>query len=188
LTPVDTSAGLRADQLRGFRVGVTSDRRSEDLIAALQRRGAQVLHAPALRITANDHGHDEELVAETRAVIAGRPDVVLITTGSGMRRWLEVADAAGLGASLTVVLEGARILARGPKSLGAVRAAGLDDVDMSDSETTSTVVDRIIEHGAAGLCVAVQQHGYTDEVQLARLREEGANVLTVTPYRWVWRS
>ncbi|MET1005514.1 MAG: uroporphyrinogen-III synthase, partial [Propionibacteriaceae bacterium] len=185
MTPADTSPGTRVDQLRGFRVGVTSDRRSEDLIAALQRRGAQVLHAPALRITANDHDHDEELVAETRAVIAARPDVVLITTGYGMRRWLEVADAAGLGAALTVVLEDARVLARGPKSLGAVRAAGLDDADMSDSETTSSLVDRIIALGAAGLRVAVQQHGYTDEVQLERLRQQGASVLTVTPYRWV---
>jgi len=185
LTTVETAPELRVDQLRGFRVGVTSDRRSEDLIAALQRRGAQVLHAPALRMTANDHDHDDELVAETRAVIEARPDVVLITTGYGMRRWLEVADAAGLGAALTVVLEGARVLARGPKSLGAVRAAGLDDVDRSDSETTSSLVDRILDLGAAGLSVAVQQHGYTDEVQLDRLRREGASVLTVTPYRWV---
>ena len=39
------AAGLAVDQLLGFRIGVTSDRRSGDLIAALERRGAQVLHA-----------------------------------------------------------------------------------------------------------------------------------------------
>ena len=58
---------LRADQLRGFRIGVTSDRRSEDLITALERRGAPVLHAPALQIAPNDQ--DAQLLAETRAVI-----------------------------------------------------------------------------------------------------------------------
>jgi len=31
----------------------------------------------------------------------------------------------------------------------------------------------------------IQLHGYTDEVQLARLREVSASVLTVTPYRWI---
>jgi uroporphyrinogen-III synthase len=46
----DVGSGLRVDQLRGFRIGVTSDRRSSDLIAALERRGAHVVQAPALKI------------------------------------------------------------------------------------------------------------------------------------------
>lgn len=175
--------GLRAEQLRGFRIGVTSDRRSADLIAALERRGAQVLHAPALRIAPNDQ--DGLLVAETRALIAARPDVVLVSTGYGMRRWFEVADAAGLGAELTAVLEDARILARGPKALGAVRAAGLENAALTDLETTASLVDKVIKAGWTGLTVALQVHGYTDEVQLARLREVSSAVLTVTPYRWV---
>jgi uroporphyrinogen-III synthase len=104
------------DVLRGFRIGVTSDRRSADLIAALERRGAQVLHAPALTIVPNDQ--DDSLIIETRRLIAARPEVVLVTTGYGMRRWLEVADAAGLGAELTAALEAARIFARGPKAHG----------------------------------------------------------------------
>ena len=64
-------------QLRGFRVGVTSDRRADDLIAALERRGAQVLHAPALTIAPNEQ--DGSLVGDTRAVISARPEVVLVT-------------------------------------------------------------------------------------------------------------
>ena len=107
--------------LRGFRIGVTSDRRSSDLITALERRGAKVLHAPALMIAPNDT--DGTLLAETQAILEARPEVVLVTTGYGMRRWFEVADATGLGAQLSEVLESARILARGPKAVGAVRAA-----------------------------------------------------------------
>jgi len=172
------------DQLRGFRIGVTSDRRSTDLIAALERRGAQVMHAPALRIAPNDQ--DSTLVEETRAVIAARPEVVLVTTGYGMRRWFEVADAAGLGAELTAVLEGAAILARGPKAVGAVRAAGLEDAGTTDTtDTTASLVDVLVRSGLTGRRVAVQLHGFTDEVQLARLREVSAAVLSVTPYRWV---
>jgi uroporphyrinogen-III synthase len=183
LDPGNAVPGLRADQLRGFRIGVTSDRRSGDLIAALERRGAHVLHAPALRIAPNDQ--DGLLIAETRALINARPDVVLVTTGYGMRRWFEVADAAGLGAELTAVLEDSRILARGPKALGAVRAAGLDDAAMSELETTASLVDAVLEQDWTGLTVAIQLHGYTDEVQLARLKAASRAVLTVTPYRWV---
>src|SRR4051812_43673801 len=125
-------ASLRVDQLKGFRIGVTSDRRADDLIAALERRGAQVLHAPALRIARNDQ--DGPLVVQTRDVIAARPEVVLITTGYGMRGWFEVADGAGRGSELPAVLEAATILARGPKAVGAVRAAGLEDAHTSHKD------------------------------------------------------
>lgn len=169
--------------LTGFRIGVTSDRRSADLISALERRGAVVLHAPALKIA--PHDLDAGLVEETHAVIEARPEVVLVTTGYGMRRWFEVADAAGLGPELTEVLERARILARGPKAVGAVRAAGLDEERVSASETTASLVDEVVHAGLTGRRVAIQLHGYTDEVQLGRLRELSARVWTVTPYRWV---
>src|SRR5918998_810955 len=169
-------------QLRGFRVGVTSDRRADDLIAALERRGAQVLHAPALMIARNEQ--DGPLVVDTREVIRARPEVALVTTGYGMRRWLEVADAAGLGAELTAVLEDARIFARGPKAHGAVRAAGLLDAQPSDLDTTASLIDAMIAAGLTGRSVAIQLHGFTDDAQLARLGEVSGRVLTVTPYRW----
>ena len=161
----------------------TSDRRSSDLIAALQRRGAHVVHAPALKIA--PHEQDQQLIAETQELIRDRPELVLVTTGYGMRRWFEVADAAGLGHELSAVLDSARILARGPKALGAVRAAGLEAATPSDQDTTASLVDKIAEEGLFGRRVALQQHGYTDDDILTRLREMSASVRTVTPYRWV---
>ena len=168
--------------LSGFRIGVTSDRRSSDLVSAFERRGAEVLHAPALRIA--PHEQDEQLLEETRALVAARPDVVLVTTGYGVRRWFEVADAAGLGTELTEVLDEAHVMARGPKALGAVRAAGLEHVRTTVHESTEGMVDELAS-GGTYRCVAVQLHGYTDETQLTRLSALAGSVLTVTPYRWV---
>jgi uroporphyrinogen-III synthase len=178
------SADTRVERLAGFRIGVTADRRSADLIAALERRGAEVLHAPALRIA--PHDQDGPVIAQTRAVIEKSPEVVLVTTGYGVRRWFEVADAAGLGAELTRALERAVIMARGPKAVGAVRAAGLDDHrGAREYESTAAMVDGLVAAGLVDRRVAIQVHGYTDEAQVARLREVSAQVLTVTPYRWV---
>ena len=104
-----------------------------------------------------------------------RPEVVLVTTGYGMRRWFEVADAAGLGAELTAVLEaGADLRPRTRRPHGAVRAAGLLDAQTSVLDTTASLVDAVIDAGLTGRRVAIQLHGYTDEVQLARLRELSA--------------
>lgn len=181
-TPEAAAPGFRIDQLDGFRIGVTSDRRSEDLIAAFERRGADVVHAPTIRMTAVSD--DGILEAETRAVIAGKPDVLLATTSYGIRRWFEAADAAGIGDELTNTLAHARILVRGPKARGAIRAATLDDQGMSERETTTSLVDLVLRGDVTGLTVAVQLHGFTDPDQLTRLEDAGATVLSVAPYRW----
>ena len=70
--------------LEGFRIGVTSHRRSQDLIEALERRGAEVLHAPALKIAPVQE--DVNLIEDTRAIIAARPELCIATTAYGMRR------------------------------------------------------------------------------------------------------
>lgn len=169
--------------LQGYRIGVTAHRRAGDLIEALERRGARVLHAPALRIA--PVADDEVLLAEIAAVIEAAPDIVLVTTAYGMRRWCEAADAAGRGEELLAVLARADIYVRGPKARGAVRAAGLDDAGISADETTAALTDMVVAAGVRGKTVAVQVHGFTDVAALARLRDAGADLLTVTPYRWV---
>lgn len=177
-----TVPGFRADQLEGFRIGVTSDRRSQDLIDSFERRGAQVVHAPTLRIA--HAAHDEPLIADTRAIIAAQPDILLATTSYGIRRWFEIADTAGLGHDLVDALSETSILVRGPKARGAIRATGLNDVGMSAEETTASLVTKVLADFPPGLRVAVQLHGYTDERQLDRLRAVHSEVLTVAPYRW----
>ena len=65
--------------LTGFRVAVTSARRSEELAALLTRRGADVTSAAA--ITMVPLPDDDELRANTEALIASPPDIVIATTG-----------------------------------------------------------------------------------------------------------
>jgi uroporphyrinogen-III synthase len=182
-TGESASVGFRSDQLDGFRIGVTSDRRSEDLIDALKRRGAATLHAPTLRMA--DRVDDDPILADTRSIIAVRPDVLLATTSYGIRRWFEVADAGGLGDDLLEALSDTTILVRGPKARGGIRAAGLNDTGMSDDETTASLVTKTLHDIPLNRTVAVQLHGYTDQRQLERLREAGHTVLTVAPYRWL---
>jgi uroporphyrinogen-III synthase len=175
-------AAFRPDQLAGFRIGVTSDRRSADLIDAFERRGAAVLHAPTVHM---QHAEDDApVISDTERIIDEQPTVLLATTSYGMRRWFEVADSAGLGEDLQRVLGRSAILVRGPKARGAVRAAGLDDDGMSDEETTASLVSKVIAEFPVGSIVAVQLHGRVDEGQLERLASAGYRVVTVAPYSW----
>jgi hypothetical protein len=56
--------------LAGFTVGVTAARRAEELGALLERRGAEVLHAPAIKILPLTD--DTELHAATEQLIDQR--------------------------------------------------------------------------------------------------------------------
>jgi uroporphyrinogen-III synthase len=180
--PAEELASPKADQLAGFAVVLTSDRRSAELVSAFTRRGATVLQAPTLRIVPLDEDH--ELVEATQDVIARPPDDVIVTTAIGFRGWMEGADAAGLAPQLSTVLGQSRLLARGPKARGAIRAAGLVEDWAASSETTVEVVDRLLAEGVRGRRIALQLHGNTDLGLITRLAEAGADVAQVPVYRW----
>src|SRR5947209_6097048 len=182
--PAEPAAGTEVLPPAGSTVAVTAARRREELGALLDRRGARVLYAPAIRIV--PLADDAELVAATRAVLAAPVDLVVATTGVGFRGWLEAADAWDL--PLAGHLQGARILARGPKARGAIRGAGLRDVWSPASESSAEVLEHLrsgAEGPLAGARVAVQLHGDPLPDILEGLRAEGAEVLPVPVYRWV---
>ncbi|MGW4599396.1 uroporphyrinogen-III synthase [Streptomyces sp. NPDC004457] len=169
--------------LAGFTVGVTAARRAEELGALLQRRGATVVHAPALRIV--PLADDGELLAATKEIIDQVPDVVVATTAIGFRGWIEAADGWGLGEQLLGRLRGVRLLARGPKVKGAIRAAGLTEEWSPSSESLAEVLDRLLEDGVDGDRVAVQLHGEPLPGFVESLRAAGADVVPVPVYRWM---
>ncbi|MDQ0961458.1 uroporphyrinogen-III synthase [Streptomyces sp. B4I13] len=169
--------------LAGFTVGVTAARRAEELGALLQRRGAVVLHAPALRIV--PLADDGELLSATKELIDQAPDVVVATTAIGFRGWVEAADGWGLGEQLLARLGGVELLARGPKVKGAVRAAGLTETWSPSSESMAEVLDRLLEEGVEGRRVAVQLHGEPLPGFVESLRAAGAEVVGVPVYRWM---
>ena len=124
--------------LAGFTVAVTAERRRNEMTALLERRGARVLSAPAITIV--PLADDEALHAATAACIGLEPHLVVATTGFGFRGWLEAAEGWGLAESLRGVLRNARIIARGPKPCGAIRAAGLTESWAAPTEAAEEVL------------------------------------------------
>ncbi|MFE6037753.1 uroporphyrinogen-III synthase [Streptomyces sp. NPDC056452] len=169
--------------LAGFTVGVTAARRAEELGTLLQRRGASVLHAPALRIV--PLADDSELLAATKELIDDAPDVVIATTAIGFRGWVEAADGWGIGDQLLDLLRGVELLARGPKVKGSIRAAGLTEAWSPGSESMAEVLDRLLGEGVDGRRVALQLHGEPLPGFVESLRAAGAEVVGVPVYRWM---
>jgi len=179
------SAG--AEPLAGFTIGVTAARRAEELIVLLERQGATVVHAPAIRI--KPLPDDVELRRVTALLIDEPPDVMVATTGIGFRGWIDAAHGWDLAGDLIKALRSARIMARGPKARGAVRQAGLCDEWSPESEASAELLERLLSEGAAGLRIAVQLHGAASEFEpyvdiCEALAFAGAEVIQVPVYRW----
>jgi len=180
---VPTEPSPDVPPLAGFTVGVTAARRAEELGAMLARRGATVLHGAALRIV--PLADDSRLHEATEQLIASPPDVTVATTGIGFRGWVEAADGWGLGEDLLAALGGGRLIARGPKARGAIRASGLVDEWSPPSESSAEVLDYLLDGGVAGMRIAVQLHGEPLPDVVEALTLAGAEVVEVPVYRWV---
>ena len=100
----------------------------------LSRQGAEVCSAPAINMIALPD--DDELHSNTEALIAEPPDILVAHTGIGFRGWLAAAEGWGLANQLLASLSSARIVARGPKATGALRAAGLHEEWSPESESS----------------------------------------------------
>lgn len=168
--------------LAGYTVGVTAARRADELAALLERKGATVLQAPAIRIVPLPD--DAELLAATRRLVTEPVDVVVATTGIGFRGWVEAAEGWGLGARLLDHLSRTRLMARGPKAKGAVRAAGLTEAWSPDSESNAELLEHLLRSGVDGQRIAVQLHGEPLPHFVRTLRDAGADVVEVPVYRW----
>ncbi|WP_134322811.1 uroporphyrinogen-III synthase [Cumulibacter soli] len=169
-------------RLVGRRVLVTAQRRAAELAAALQRRGASVDHAPMLSVV--QHANDHALLTATLDLIEERPDVVVITTGIGLRGWIEAADGAGVADQLLDTLREVRLIVRGPKAHGAAQSVGLVPDWVAESETHGEIRDLLLSEGVAGRRIAIQHHGAGADGLDADFIAAGADVVPLVVYRW----
>jgi uroporphyrinogen-III synthase len=172
------------EPLAGYTIGITAARRREELGTALERRGATVVYAPAIKIV--PLADDSQLRDATERCLAAPLDIVIATTGIGFRGWIDAADTWGLADRLTAAIDRSTVLARGPKARGAIRACGLREAWSPESESSSEVLAYLIAAGdLEGKRIAVQLHGEPLPDLVQTLRLAGAEVIEVPVYRWV---
>lgn len=168
--------------LGGRSVGITADRRWKEQAEMFRKRGADVVHGPTLRTI--DLSGDEALRQATLDLVERPPDYLVVTTGMGMRMWLEAAAAWGQADALKSGLAATRTLARGAKSSVAVRAAGLDLWWRAPQETMDEVVERLRAEPLAGSRVAVQLFDPRGHPSAEVLRAAAAELVELPVYRW----
>ena len=173
--------------LRGRTVAVTAARRAEEQRTILERRGATVLHAPAISTI---HLAEDTLVrAATERLLSAPADLMVLTTAAGVRWWLEICEQWGVADEIRELMLRVPLYSRGPKTTGALRGAGFREYASAASEASPELLEMLLEHGVDGLTVGVQVQGTGSEWNpmsplLDGLRAAGAEVVELPIYRW----
>ena len=168
--------------LAGYTIGVTADRRADEQMKLLAGRGADCLHGPVIKT--HPVGAEDELRDATAALIAAPPDLVVFTTGLGVRGWLEAADAIRLGDGLHAILGTTELLARGPKANGALVTAGFDVAWTAPRARYDDITDLLEARDLKGVRIAVQLDGAGATDLCDAIEAMGADVVRVPVYRW----
>ena len=129
-------------------------------------------------------GDDRPLRDATEALLARPPQLVIATTGIGIRSWFGAAESWGIDGELTRALDPARRVARGPKAGAALAAVGLPSHADEPSERLDHLVGGLLADGVAGTRIALQLYGEALPAVIERLRGAGADVVAVPIYSW----
>ncbi|MFM7140463.1 MAG: uroporphyrinogen-III synthase [Alphaproteobacteria bacterium] len=170
--------------LRGVRVVVFEARRAAETARLLERHGACVIAAPALREVPLSANRDAvECLDRLRR---GEIDVFVATTGVGFRLLVETWSEAASAGEVAEMLSRTSIVARGPKPVQALREIGLVAKVVAGEPNTWREVLAAIDAGVAigGRTVAVQEYGRPNRDLQEGLVARGATVVRVPVYRW----
>ena len=169
--------------LAGRRIGITADRKGAEQADLFRRRGAEVLHGPTM--TTVDLSGEDTLRRATVALVERPPDHLVVTTGMGLRLWLEAAAGWGLEAAVKGALATSAIAARGAKAASAVRRAGLEVAWRAPGENMAEVVAHLAEAtDGQRPRIALQLFDPADHASTAALRALAGELVEVPVYRW----
>lgn len=165
--------------LAGVRIVAFESRRAEELARMLERHGAVVTSAPALRETPLE---DAPAVAELRnALEEGRLSALILLTGVGTKALVAASEPG-----LVTLFDALPIVARGPKPLAALRELGVAGaLHVHAPHTWREVLPVVDGLGLPpGAMIAVQEYGMPPTALIEALGERGYQVLRVPVYRW----
>lgn len=179
--------GAPAASFEGRRVLTLESRRSPELALLVLNYGGRPIVAPSVREVPLEANHQALAFADDLAL--GRFGMVILMTGVGVRLLVNIVEAAQDREAFARALGRTRLVARGPKTVAALRELGLAPWATVPSPNTwrELVVTLDAKAGEAPLDreqVALQEYGLPNAELLQALTGRGARVTPVPVYRW----
>lgn len=170
-------------KLDGLKILVPESRELDLFAAMLEAEGGHVLRCPLVSIL--DLDDRAEADAWIDLFLCAPFDDLLLLTGEGLRRLMGLCLRDGKEAAFRAVLADVRTVTRGPKPARVLRELGLTPSLAAPEPTSKGVLDALAGEGLRGRRIGVQLYPGAGGLPLVEaLRERGAEVFPVTPYRY----
>ena len=170
--------------LTGLQVISFESRLKNETTGLLQKHGARVVAAPALREV--PLSEIPEAKAFAQAVCEGAIDVLVLLTGVGASLLLKAASNYRSRAELVLGLSKLTLICRGPKLSSALKPFGLRPTFAVPEPNTWREVVRKLDAASpvAGKRVWIQEYGTPNLELIHSLSTRGAEVRSIHVYSW----
>ncbi len=170
--------------LTGLQVICFESRLQHEATGLLEKHGARVISAPALRELPLSEIPEAKAFAE--AVCEGAIDVLVLLTGVGASLLLKAACAYRSRADLAVGLAKLTLICRGPKPASALKPFGLRPSLSVPQPNTWREILRTLDRDSPvrGRRVWIQEYGTPNRELVHALSTRGAELRSVHVYDW----
>lgn len=170
----------------GLRVLSLESRRAGEVARLIRTYGGEPLSAPAMREIPMDT--DSPVLEFAQALMRGAFDLVIFTTGVGVRSLLKTVSEHLDRDEFLAALRSVQVAARGPKSSSALRELGVPIAVVSPEPYTWRALMSAIEakYGSSlhGMNLAVQEYGTSNPELLTALAEKSVSITRILVYQW----
>ncbi|MCA9270200.1 MAG: uroporphyrinogen-III synthase, partial [Planctomycetales bacterium] len=168
----------------GLVVASFESRRAEEMTRLIERHGGRAIVAPSMREVSLDD--NAQAVDFAQRVIAGQIDVAIFMTGVGFGRLMTAVEKQVDRESFLASLSAVTTLARGPKTVAAMREVGLAPTHKVPEPNTWREILALLDEEipVAGRTAAVLEYGVSNPNLVAGLEARGAKVQCVKVYNW----
>lgn len=170
----------------GLRILSVESRRAKEAATLIRSNGGEVLTAPAMREVELETIRPVLEFAE--ALIEKAFDLVIFTTGVGVRSLLKIVSEHMNRDEFLDALRSVKIAARGPKSSSALRELNVPiDVIAPEPFTWRALLAAMEDKlggSLHGMSIAVQEYGTSNPELLTALAEKSISITRLPVYQW----
>jgi uroporphyrinogen-III synthase len=177
---------MASGNFNGLRVLALESRRATEIAKLIRTYGGEPTVAPAMREVPLESNH--EALEFAGHLLQGEFDLVIFTTGVGVRRLMEIVASRYDRARIIAALRRIKLATRGPKSSAAVREMDLPVAVTAPEPCTWRemigALDGAFGPSLEGLRAAVQEYGSVNQELLDALSQHHVQWTRVPVYQW----
>jgi uroporphyrinogen-III synthase len=168
--------------LSGKRIVVGGTRKLEEISTLIEKQGG----IPVIRsLQGTVFLAEKEVEPDLVEFVEKGADWVIVTTGIGIETLINIAAKLGIEEAFLKNIRGAKVAARGYKSLAALKKLAIQPIVTSDDGTTKGLIRVFNGIDFTGNRVMVQLHGETAPALTQFLESQGAVVQKILPYQHI---